>query len=267
MKDLIDVPEVADFRKSVDSLGKNRNSILIKTLYLTASRCNEFNTNICPSDVGKTRALGKLVRWNILKKSYPHIYYKSKEEVEARNSKPRVGKQPKRDIIRILTLKIGVLKQGKNKNHPEIQYPQKFKTLGLPVLNEFEPWCMDIVRYLNDTKERREENYGFCFNLTRQGSGSIVKKSLGYHQHHLRHIRYTHLLSNYGFTPAQGSLVTGWSMRSGFHARGQVIPANVDRYSHMRWQTYFRKLLVPLEVVKERGFFLDEGYDVFEEGI
>lgn len=164
MKELIDVPEVADFRESVDSLGKNRNSILIKTLYLTASRANEFNTNICPSDVGHTRALGELVRWNILKKSYPHIYYKSKEEMEARTSKPRVGKQPKRDIIRILTLKIPVLKQGKNKKHPEIKYPQKFKTLGLPFLNEFEPWCVDIVRHLLAISENKDEKrHGILF--------------------------------------------------------------------------------------------------------
>jgi len=87
----IDVPALDEFRASVDALGKTRNSTIIKLLYLTASRCNEFLTKISPSDVGKTEALGQFVTYDITKIIVPNIQYKGKEKVEAITCKPRAS--------------------------------------------------------------------------------------------------------------------------------------------------------------------------------
>ena len=248
MKAEIEVPDLQDFRNSVDALGKNRNSVIIKTLYLTASRCDEFTTKLCPADVGVTRALGKLVTVDLQKIIVPNIQYKDKEKIEAVD--PRLGKQPPKDLINILLIKIPVLKQRKRKKDPQRETPQKYKIVALPIVRDFEPWVFDLAEYIKEQNE-------LCFHLTRQTVLKIVKKELGYHPHHLRHIRVSHLINNYGFTGEQISLVTGWSMRTGFGVIGQNVSGMIDIYLHSQWKTYIRKLLVPLDVVKRNVITLE----------
>jgi len=79
MRSDIEVPDFKDFRERVDALGRNKNSAIIKTLYLTASRCNEFLTKTSPSDEGYTIPLGKFVTCSFPDIVVPNIRYKDKE--------------------------------------------------------------------------------------------------------------------------------------------------------------------------------------------
>jgi hypothetical protein len=164
MRKEIPVPSVEEFRNSVDSLGKNRNATIIKTLYLTASRCNEFLTKICPSDVGVTRALGDLVTYEVQDLVIPNIQYKEKgaweEYLESEKCKKRYfgRKKPTKDTIRILVLKIPVLKQRNNKKHPEKRKPQKYKVCAIPCVKDFEPWYEDLALWIGDHDDK------LCFN-------------------------------------------------------------------------------------------------------
>lgn len=241
MRSDIEVPDLKDFRVSVDALGHNRNSTIIKTLYLTASRCNELLTKISPSDIGRTEAFGKLVTHSFKDIIVPNIQYKGKEEIEARTLKPRLGEQPKKDSITTLLLKIPVLQQRKNKDS-EKEKPQKFKLVAIPCVKDFEPWVIDLLEWMSGNQGN------LCFDLTRQSVFKIIKRGLGYHPHHLRNIRVSHLVDNYGFTGEQISLVTGWSMKTGYGVLGENVSPMVDIYLHNQWKKYIRKLLVPLDV-------------------
>jgi len=247
MRKEIPVPSVAEFRKSVDDLGKNRNSLIIKTLYLTASRSNEFLTKLCPSDVGVTRALGKLVTCELKDLVVPNIQYKNKAKYIAElNSKRWFGRsRPSEDLLKILLLKIPVLKQRRNKKEPEKIKPQKFKMVAIPCEPDFEPWTIDLLKWISKHEMK------LCFDLTRQSVLKIVKSRLGYHPHHLRHIRVTHLVNNYKFTGEQVSLVTGWTMSRGFGFLGQRVSGRVNIYLHSQWTNYIEKLLIPLDFVKK----------------
>jgi len=251
MRKEIPVPSVEEFRNNVDAIGRNRNSTIIKTLYLTASRCNEFLTKICPSDVGVTRALGKLVTYEVKDFVVPNIQYKEKGAWEAYiNSelckKRYFGKKkPTKDMIRILLLKIPVLKQRKSRKNPEKKKPQKFKMCAIPCVKSFEPWYEDLSLWIGEHDDK------LCFNLTRQSVLKIVKSALGYHPNHLRHIRVTHLVNNYQFTGEQVSLVTGWTMSRGFGFLGQRVSGRVNIYLHSQWTNYIEKLLIPLDLIKK----------------
>lgn len=94
--------------------------------------------------------------------------------------------------------------------------------------------------------------------LTRQSVFKIIKCELGYYPHHLRPIRVSHLVDNYHFEGERISLVTGWSMRTGFGVLGQNVSPRVDSYLHNQWQAYIGKLLVPLDVVKRDGIHLGQ---------
>lgn len=252
MRAEIEVPDLEDFRESVDALGKNRNSTIIKTLYLTASRCNEFLTKISPSDVGRTEALGDLVTWDFEKIVVPNIQYKGKEKVEAITCKPRLGVQPKKDAVPILLLKIPVLKRKKREKEPKKVKPQKFKIVAIPCVMDFEPWCAHLLYWMRDHDGK------LFFDLTRQSVFKIIKRELGYHPHHLRRIRVLHLVDYYGLSRKQISLVTGWSMKTGYGVLGQNVSPTVDRYLHSQWKEYIRKLLVPLDVIKRGIITLEQ---------
>ena len=62
---MFDVPEYRDFRNYVNRLPKNRDSVLIKSFYLMAARCNELLTHVSPSDKS-TKALGQHSSWSFL---------------------------------------------------------------------------------------------------------------------------------------------------------------------------------------------------------
>jgi hypothetical protein len=244
----IEVPDLEDFRESVDALGRNRNSTIIKTLYLTASRCNEFLTKISPSDLGRTEALGKLVICDIKKIIVPNIQYKGKEKIEAITCKPRLGVQPKKDVVPILLLKIPVLKRRKREKEPKQVKRQKFKNVAIPCIMDFEPWCADLLYWIRDHDGK------LCFDLTRQSVFKIIKRELGYHPDHLRQIRVSHLVDYYGFPGEQIPLVTGWSMKTGYGILGQKVSPMVNIYLHSQWKEYIRKLLVSLDVIKSARY-------------
>ena len=117
--------------------------------------------------------------------------------------------------------------------------------VAIPCIRSFEPWHEDLALWIDEHGDR------LCFDLTRQSVLKIVKRKLGYHPHHLRHIRVTHLVNNYKFTGEQVSLVTGWTMSSSYGFLGQNVSDKVNIYLHSNWDTYIKKLLVPIDEIKQ----------------
>jgi integrase len=211
-----EVPELGEFRDYIDDLGNNRDTLLIKSLYLTASRCEELLTRACPSDK-TTRALGHLVDHSIY-----HV------------------KTGERDDP-ILVFKVPVLKRRSKKEQ------QIFKIIALPCNPEYEPWTLDLLRYIT------QKNRSLSFDLTRGRVYQIVKAALKgldskAHPHSLRHYRLTHLVLNYNFKDYEVTQIAGWTTRTGFSMLGSSAAAspNIDIYLHLRWKEYIPKLLVPL---------------------
>ncbi|MCJ7634598.1 hypothetical protein MUP77_19675, partial [Candidatus Bathyarchaeota archaeon] len=62
----------------------------------------------------------------------------------------------------------------------------------------------------------------------------------------LRHFRITHLGTAYQFNPYDLIAMAGWTFRAGLGSMGQPS-GQLDSYFHIPWQTYFPKLLVPID--------------------
>jgi hypothetical protein len=66
----------------------------------------------------------------------------------------------------------------------------------------------------------------------------ILRRELGLPNGHrlnpLRHLRATHLVMHYGFTPQELYAFIGWK-----------LPGMADIYVHLSWESYIDKLLVP----------------------
>lgn len=119
-----------------------------------------------------------------------------------------------------------------------------YKMVAIPTNPTYEPWTLDILKYLQRHQARLN------FDLTRQRIFQIVRKNLGdhfngIHPHSLRHFRLTHLVSHYHFDPYDVTAFAGWSYSTGFGGMG-VASSQLDTYLHLSWQKYYPKLLKPL---------------------
>ena len=239
---MVSVPEIRKFREEVDGICDFRDRILIEVLYLLAARVSEVSSKTCPSllKLNFTKPYGALMTWDI--KEYNEGKVKEKallvtSAVAKRTKRSEVWNQAVKDLSE-KTLEPELKKKAWMAFGQE---KATFKVIALPVKPEFEPWTLDLLKWL--------KHHGtLSFPLTQSRILQIVKQDL--HRldphitaHKLRHYRITHLISEYGFTPYQVVTYAGWSFRSANQGMGFGGAGQFDIYVHLQWRDYFPRLL------------------------
>ena len=125
--------------------------------------------------------------------------------------------------------------------------------VAIPVGNQYEPWLLPILKYW------QENNHSLSIPITRRYFYDLLHKALSnilpqkhYHgkeslKNPIRHIRISHLLQYYDFSPLDINAYTGWALSSIFAQLGQPISNNLERYSHLTWRMYVPKLCVNID--------------------
>ena len=215
-----EIPEFTKFRFYVDHIPNRRNRVLIKTLYLTASRTSELCNKIPPSELAKkkTKPYGRFLTWKLQDYKLPNS-----EETEK---------------ALLLTIAVAKRKMKRKRGDKTVK-----KIIALPTSPKYEPWTLELLKYL-------KEKQTLSFNLTPRSIRAIVKKELEHldpeiHPHSLRHYRITHLVEVYDFDPYDITAYAGWTFRTGFGQLG-FTTGKLDTYLHLAWKRYFPKLLKPI---------------------
>ena len=102
------------------------------------------------------------------------------------------------------------------------------RTVLIPVLRE-KDYLLVVLEYVN-----RLDAEQILFPMTRQRAWQIVHDNTGYFNHFFRHIRATHLTTDYGFTAQQLRQFFGWASSS-----------MADNYSHLNMEDIARKMSPP----------------------
>lgn len=252
------VPSLRTFREYVDEMVAHkawfkRDEILIKLLYLLGSRVSEVVTKVTPymTAHNMTHAYGKLLRTEI-------GWYNQRVEEDG---KIVVKRQPLL-LIHSAIAKMKLREEEKTETSPEAPPTPPtllvpMKVVAIPCLPTFEPWCYDLVKWINPQghKDPRlsfdmvESNVQIIVKQCLSGLRDIDSKVTEVHPHILRHWRVAHLRLNYHFTSLEECAYIGWSIRSQEARRGQTVSANLDTYSHLSWRDYIEKMLVPIRDV------------------
>lgn len=217
-----EVPKFTTFRKAVNAIADEQESRLIKTAYLCSARIDELCTVVNAYDMAhnKTKPYGKLVTWKL-------------DEFLNGEVKERA-----------LLLRLGVLKRrDKVRRKGEDIRRVVFKIVALPVNPLYEPWTLDVLKHIKETKNA-------CFDMNRAQAYYIVRKHLSWldskiSTKSLRHYRVTHLVTEYNFDPYEIVACTGWTLKSMMGGMG-MDTGQMDVYAHLAWHKYFPKLLKPL---------------------
>jgi len=268
------------FRNAVDRIKKERDSALVKTLYLLAARNSEVLTKTNPLELlnNKTKSYG-----NFMKIKFANY------EVAPRTP----DKEPLMQKVMVITT--AVAKRGKRLKQPKEEEEQTtpelkkeeviealtkygetklldkwqageveidpllikvllgkvaLKIVALPCSNVYEPWVMDLLEWIRKTKKMT-----LSFDLTRSRVLQILREHLSEilgkpdkknPRNPLRHYRISHLIEYYGLDAYQLTSYVGWKIGSTFSAMGIAASPNIDAYAHLRWRLYFPKLLKPL---------------------
>lgn len=224
------VPEMGMFRTFLDRLKcPMSEKVFLELSYLLAARRSELCTKVTPweSEHQTTKPYGVMLSWEL------QNYVK-----------------PDGQSIKLLLIKSAIAKQ-KKKQKDEEAAPQtlKVKTKIVPIIchPDYEPFCIDLLKWIAKKKKLQ-------FNFTGQTASNIVKRNLRrldprIHHHSLRHYRINHLIRNYNFNPYQISAYVGWSLKGVFGSMGMAASSNLDIYSHLSWQDYLPKLMVPIKSV------------------
>jgi len=227
---MLEVPQLTTFREVVDKIPSRRDEILIKSLYLCAARVSELIGKVTPYDLKhhKSQAYGKHLTWKL------------------QNYIPEnmaVREKMKEGFAKALILKMPVAKRKKKsrKKEPSIEDLLVFKTIALPCNPEFEPWTIDLLKWISKKKQ-------LTFPITRQWAWQLVRDNLHeldpkIHTHSLRHYRITHLIEYYGFDPYEVTVYAGWTIKTTAGAMGISAGSPIDIYTHLTWRRYFPKLL------------------------
>ena len=178
------VPNVREFRRKVNKIKDKRDSNVIKSYYLTASRASELVTSMSQSDLKFTKPYGVHLRWSL-------------DEYEEEKA---------------LVLNMAVLKRKKK----EVM----FKTIGLPCNPKYEPWTLDLLKRI---KEKNTIAFDLNRQRIRQiimkyfPYPEMESKKYNW----LRHIRLTHLMEFYGLKGDHIIMYAGWSFK-GYYKAGQL---------------------------------------------
>jgi len=214
-----EVPEFSVFRKAVDQIRSKRDSLLIKTLYLTAGRVSELITKVTPWEIEHrmTKPYGVFLEWKL-------------NEFKGE---------------RLLLLKMAVAKRRKKKKRKgKTVSVLVYKTIALPTNPKFEPWTVDLLKHI-------VKSGNLTFSLTRQRIWQIVKQCLTHldthiHPHSFRHYRISHLVQVYDFNAYNITAYSGWTFKTSFGKMG-MGSGQLDIYLHLSWKNYFPKLLKQVE--------------------
>lgn len=220
LEEAVFVPKPREFRQAVNKIVDPRDAVLIKMIYLSAARVSEVITKVSPWDLEhkKTRPYGTHLTWNI-------------ENYEVRKDK----------IEKVLLLRFAVAKRVRKIQRGGKQVKVLVhKLIPLPCNPEFEPWTLDLLRWIQGRQELK-------FALTRQAVGKIVKRQLygldpKIHTHSLRHYRISHLVEHYAFDPYDITAYSGWTFKTTFSGMG-MGSGQLDTYAHIAWRKFFPKLL------------------------
>jgi len=233
-------PDYAEFRAYVDALPNQKNSFVIKALYLTACRVSELVMKTTEYDLrrGMTKPFGLFMRWEITE------YLGEKVLLLIFVTAKRYRKKGGSKIVADFLTKFIETKKVDDKLLSKLRNILVWKIIALPCNPIYEPWTLDLLRYI-------KKNGTLGINLTRQRIWEIVKKSLkpfwpDVKTHSLRHWRLTHLAGHYNFDPYELVIYAGWTFRTGFSALG-LPSGQLDTYLHLGWKRYFPKLLRPLK--------------------
>lgn len=257
------VPSLRVFRDYVDGMVVHkawckRDEILVKLIYVLGARVSEVVGKVTPwmESHNKSHAYGTLLRTEICP-------YNHRVELDGKTV-------IQRESLLLIHSAIAKMKLHQEKQ-PDTspQDPQappilrcKMKTVAIPCNPDFEPWCFDLMHWINPTEHKNPDHIkpSLCFMMVEDNVQRIVKSCLAglrdidprvteIHPHILRHWRVRHLTLNYRLTSIEKCAYIGWSIRSQEANRGQVVSANLDTYSHLGYLDYIEKLLVPLQDV------------------
>lgn len=225
------VPPIHVFRDAVNQITSQRDAAAIKLLYLTASRCSEVCTKVTPYELAnrKTKPYGRYLQFKFA-------------DFETRQDEKE----------KILLLQLAVAKRTKKVEEGKMRLA--LKIVGLPCNPVYEPWTVDLLKFIRDQAPQKKVEDRLQVDLTRMSVQNIVRRNLGrffprIHPHSLRHYRITHLITDYGFNPYQITAYTGWSLKSTFGAMGVQVSSNLDIYAHLQWRDYVQKLLKPISAI------------------
>ena len=220
---MVKTVEFRKLREHIEHIPKKRDMVLIKTLYLTATRVSEIITNINPCDLknGMTKPYGRHFTWKI-------------EDFRINHRKAE----------KALAITLAIAKRRlKTKEQKEQGFIPK--VVALPVMPHFEPFTEELLKWIttHDT---------LSFPLTRSRVYKIVCMNLreldrNVKIHSLRHWRITHLVDKYQFSPPDLTAYAGWTVTSAFGAVGIAPNPMMNIYYHSAWQSYFPKLLKPIK--------------------
>jgi hypothetical protein len=161
-------------------------------------------------------------------------------EVENWKGKDTTGQEK---VEKVLVITSAVAKRKAKKKPKQGEDNNVYKAIALPTAYEYEPWTLDLLKYMQRNKNR------LCFDLTTQRINQLIKEYLHdldpeITSKSMRHYRITHL-RKYQFSPYDTILYTGWTFRTGFGMIGMPT-GNLDTYLHSAWTEYFPKLMQPL---------------------
>lgn len=269
---------VKKFRQVVDGIRDERDSALIKVAYLCAARNCEIITKTNPVEVlhNSSKPYGTFLNYAIEKFEVKPATEKEGSVVERvlviTSAVAKRGKRLKKQDDNEKTLevtqeeveeaftKFGQLdlldryQSGDLKVNPflvKVLLGKIFlKVVALPISPVYEPWTEDLLRWIQKSK-----NHKLSFDLTRRRLTQILRENLSNilpkvnkknPRNPLRHFRLTHLAEYYNFSAMDLTTFAGWSIASASRKMGVPTSSNVDLYIHYRWQTYFPRLLKPL---------------------
>ena len=208
---VLGVPKFRKFRKAVDNVSNVRNKTLIILHYLTAARVSDIITKTSPweREHRQTRPFGTNLNFGM----------------------ERIKRDKK---FAVLLINVPLARRLGNPNL------ENFRVVALPCDLDFEPWSLDLLRYLSANKR-------LSFDLTRQRVGQIVKNDLGMldsnvSPNKLRVYRISHLVKEYGFDQIDLMAYLGIPMKLSRELADLNLP---DISPDLSWKRYFPKLLKP----------------------
>lgn len=209
----IQIPSFRNFRKMVNALPVCKQTMAIKLCYLTAARRSKITTKCpqCEIKRGKGNAYGKYMDYKI-------ETFRKKDFTQ-----------------KVLEIKIAIAKRSKKK--------LVFKRVGLPCHPAFEPWTLDLLKWITlKGIVRLEIAPNTLNNWTKWALRRWIPDVTA---HKLRHYRTNHLITEYGFESFDLMPYLGWSAKTTMGTSGQAS-GQLDTYSHLSWRKYFLKLCVPI---------------------
>lgn len=273
---------MSKFRDTVNGIKDERDGTMIKLAYLLAARNCEILRKSSPSEIlrNASKPYGTFLRYKV------HDYQLSRGDkpetikalvftsaVAKRGKRMKKNPEPEETTLEITKEEVVTALMKYNQKALIRKWHQEgmridpllikvllgkvhLKVVALPVSKSYEPWLLDIMKYYRKAWQgKKNEDCVLGFNLERKQFWNLVRNHLdgilprkGKHslKNPLRHFRISHLVEYYNFQPYDITSYVGWTIRSTFAGMGVAVNPNLDAYTHLRWKSYFPRLLKPL---------------------